>query len=423
MATWTDNVVFYDGGYYRKFNSGDSVVLTGAFTASTVTTTGDVVIGGNLTVTGNITSATTTTVALGDAFIDLLASNTVTASGKAGGFTVNVRAATSAIIATAFTAGAPASSDAFITTVGNPVGTISVGDIVQVSGSIDGINDGLYVVSAVSAAPNKITVAGQLTSISSQVPFVNNQFTTKTSGASVVRANVSVLAASDGVIANGAGAIPQGTLAWNYGATSADFSNTWTSLAAATVTLQAAYDNGNTIALTGGNNLTVTAPISGNAAISFGANAASDFTVSGDTLTLSSDVRIDLADGAVNFEKAGVIAVTTTGRSPGDVVRIDGSGAAVLSDNDAVSFDGREVDGVVDSAGYVATVQGTVVYTAFTGIGTLGAMAYLDSTAGRATTTLPTTAGERVYRLGRVVGPAVGGLYPVKLQLQYVIDL
>lgn len=424
MASWTNNVVLYDAGRFQQFNSGDSLTLTGDFTATKIESTGDMIVGGNLFVAGNITSAGSQTVALGDAFIDLLASNTVTASAKAGGLTVNVQAASATLTAVDFVAGVAATSDAYIDVSSNPVGTVAAGDIIQVSGTTDGENDGIYVVQAVSAAPDRITVKGQLTAISAQVPFANNQFTTATSAGNIVKANVSAIAASDGVIANGAGAITQGTLAWNYGATESAFNNTWTSLASATVTLQAAYDNGPSITLTNGNDLAVNVPVSGTAAISLAANAASDFSVTGNTLTLSSDVRIDLADGPVNFEKAGVIAVTTTGRSAGDVVYINGSGAAAASENDAVAYAGREVDGVVVAAGYVATVQGTVVYTAFDAAPAAGDIAYLSNTAGQATSTLPTTAGERVSRIGRVMsGTAVGGLYPVKLQLQYVIDL
>jgi hypothetical protein len=426
MASWTNNVVLYDAGRFQQFNSGDSLTLTGNFTATKIESTGDMVVGGNLFVTGNITSAGSRTVALGDSFIDLLASNTVTASAKAGGLTVNVRAASATLTAVNFVAGVAATSDAYITVSSNPVGTVAAGDIIQVSGTTDGENDGLYVVQAVSAVPARITVKGQLTSISAQVPFANNQFITATSAGNIVKANVSAFAASDGVIASGAGAIAQGTFAWNYGATESAFGNSWTSLAAATVTLQAAYDNGPTITLTNGNDLVVSVPVSGTAAISLGANKASDFTVTGNTLTLSSDVRIDLADGPVNFEKAGVIAVTTTGRSAGDVVYVNSSGNAAASINDDVTagFPAREVDGVVVAAGYVATVQGTVVYTAFDAAPAAGDIAYLSNTSGQATATLPTTAGQRVFRIGRVTsGTAVGGLYPVKLQLQYIIDL
>lgn len=433
MATWTDSILVYNGGKIQRIAAGDTVAITGgAFSAGDLTATGTVTgvtgnftgnvdIGGNLVVTGDIVSRGQYNVMVGDAFIDLLAQNVTTGSVTSGGLTVNIEAQSPTFTASQFTAGVPAGAQPFITTTTDASSDISAGDIIQVSGTPNAKNDGLYVVESVTSTQIRIKGVGTTAAPTGQLPFIKNDFFTATSGGSIVHAKVSAFATANGSMTDSTTnpVTPSGVWCYHIGDTQASFEDSWTALTAVTQTLQAAYNGGPTITLTTGNDLVVNKPTSGNAAISLEANSASDFTVDGATLTLDAS-RIDLATGNVNFAKAGTIAATTTGRANGDVVYFDSSFAAQLSDNDGAA-DALNVDGVVAAAGYVATVQGTRVLVAFTAAPSTGDIAWLSSTAGQATSTLPTSG--RIYRLGRVTGVTSGGLYEIVWNPQYIADL
>lgn len=432
-----DSIVYYESGQLKRLAAGDDVAITGDFQADNLTAnatvsgvtgsfSGNVSVGGNLVVTGDIISRGAYNVAVGDAFIDLLASNTTTGSAQSAGWTANIEAQTSAITATAFTAGS-GGTNPVITVSSDPTINLANDDIIQVSGSANGKNDGLYVI--LSLTSTTITVKGVgLTAVSAQTPFARNQLVASSGEtASVVKAKVAAFAVSNGALfAPGPVAVAAGVWCYHTGETETSFVNSWTALTTVTQTLQGAYDGGNTIALAGSRNLTVTAPLSGNAAISLGANAASDFTVTGNTLTLSAS-RIDLNTGDVKFAKAGVIAADTSAVSAGAVVYFDSSFNAQNADANSATLAVREAAGVaVDSSatGYVATVAGTRVFVEFGGATpTTGAIAYLSTTAGQATTTAPTS-GARVMRLGYVTAAAASGsLYEIVWNPQYIIDL
>jgi len=429
-----DSLLYYDGGQLKKITSDNTVAITQAFTAGSLTTAGavsgatgvfssNVSIGGNLVVTGDIVSADQRNVMLGDSFIDLLASNVVNGTVKAGGLTVNIEAQTSPFSATAFNIGVPAGAQPYITVSSDPQSAFGAGDIIQVSGTKNGSNDGLYVVQSTNATQIRIKGTGAVTAPTGQLPFIKDKFVTSTSEttAVVVKAQVSAFASANGTMASAPAVpvTPVGTWCYHVGDTQSSFEDSWTPLTAVVQSLQAAYDGGPTITLTNTNDLVVSKPTSGTAAISLESNLASDFTVVGDTLTLDAS-RIDLATGNVNFAKAGTIAATTTGTTAGDIVYFDTSFAAQLSDNDGAAA-ALNVDGVVAASGYVATVQGTRVFVAFTSAPSAGDTAWLSATAGQATATLP--ASGRIYRLGRVTGVSAGGLYEVVWNPQYIADV
>ena len=380
---------------------------------------GDMSIGGDLTVTGAIISTTTENVLIGDAFIDLLANNASSASVQAGGFTVTAQAIAPSAVGTDFVAGVAGVSNPYITMSADPTSTFAAGDIISVSGSTDSKNDGQYVVLSVSASPNRITIKGiGTTGTSVQTPFAHNQFVAQTGEvAGVFRVRVAVIASSSGSM-NGPGAVavPAGTFCWAYGATESAFVDGWTSLAAVSASLQSAYNGGPSITLTNGNDLVVSKPTSGTAAISLEANAASDITVDGADLDISAD-HVNVTGPVVLANAAGV-AATTTGLAAGDIAYVNSSGVAALSDNAT----NTSVDGVVIDAGNLATVYGSKVVVKYTGgAPSVGATLYLSSTAGQGTATLP--ASGDVFELGRVVVGGVGGVCTVIWKPVYVATL
>lgn len=440
-----DSLVYYSSGQIKKLPAGDSVEITGAFTAGSLTAgttgnglvtagdgafSGNVNIIGNLTVKGKVTATDRVNVALGDAYVDLLASNTVTATAAAGGITVNIQAQTTAFDATAFTPGVNAGTQPYITVSNDPTGDFAADEIIQVSGTKNGTNDGLYVVASVSAAPNRIYVKGVgTTPVSTQTPFIQNDFTTSTgeTTAKVVGAKVAVWTVSDGALYKaGPAAISAGTWAYHTGLTDTAFINNWSALTAVTVSLESAYVGGNTIQLTTGRDLIVYAPVSGSAAITLGANLASSITVTNDTFTLSAS-RIDLNTGNVNFAKAGTVSMNTSAATEAGNVVYRASGGGVGLSNAAGTGSALEVAGVVvgtpASGGYMAVVQGTTVLVKLTGApANEGDIVYLSGTAGQGTVSIP--GAGRIYRLGSVVSTAaVGGLYQVEWNPQYIIDL
>lgn len=470
MATYTDAVLVYDNGNLRKVAVGDSITLTGGgtFTASnfagngslltsldagnlatgTVNDarlsanvpllnaavnafTGDVSVGGNLIVTGDIISRGAYNVMVGDSFLDLNAGNTVTGSAKAGGFTVNVQAVGTPATGTAFVAGVAATSNPYVTVSADPTSDFAAGEIIQISGTAEGKNDGLFVVSATSASPNRITVKGVGTvAPATDVPFVQTQFVAQTGqSATITRVNLAALCFSDGVITKAGGAtISAGTLSWNYQANAAEsaFHDTWYPVPTSTggvVTLQDAYDSSTspaTILLANGKNFVIQKPSSGTAALSLGANLASDITIDGATFTLSAS-RIDLNTGNVKIAKAGVIERTTTGTAAGDVVYFDASGVAQKTDCDSGTTAARRVDGIVAESGYVCTIPGTRVVVTCTGTApSVGDIVWASATAGAATGTVPTSG--KITELGRVLD-TTGGNITIVFAPRYIADI
>lgn len=448
MATFTDALMNYDAADLKRIAPGDNIVLSnssitltlGTLTAATVVATGaisgasgsvtnDFNVGRNLYVAGDIVSAGSQNVMLGDAFVDLLASNTVTGSSKAGGFTTTVRAAAAARVATDFTAGS--GSGPFITLALDPTGHYSAGDIVQVSATTDGLNDGLYVVDTIDATGPVygLTLKGTGgTALLGYTPFVQTQLVTQTSQtANVCRVNLAVLAFSDGTLTKSdTTSIAAGSLCWNYqaNATENSFHESWYAVPTSTGsggTLQDAYDNSSTpaqITLATGKNLVVAKPTSGTAAISLGANAASDITIDGATFALSAS-RIDLDTGDVKVSKAGVIDRTTTGTAAGDVVYLDSSGNAVKSACNSGTTAARRVDGIITATGYVCTIPGTRVNVTCVSTPAVGDILWLSNTAGQATNSAP-TAG-KITELGRVI--SITGGVTIVFSPRYIADI
>ena len=408
--------------------------------------TGSMSIQGSLNVTGPIISNGELNVIVHDAFLDLSAGNTGT-TAKASGFSFNLKKAAGFTVetATAFVAGVNATS---APTMAIADSTLSAGDIVEVHGTLNGTNDGLYVVA--SKTSSIVTIKGIGGTLpSANVPFVNNQFTASTGEtASVIKVDLAVFAVSGGALtASGAAAIAAGTFCYNYqaGATEGSFANSWTSLnSVATPSLQDVYGAGtNGIVLTTGRNFSIAKPTSGTAAISLEANAASKLEVVGAQLDLktsgsaadvvltasksvvvASPLMLPTGNGStVVSSGVGFIQSVAAGVSEGDLLYIDTDGVAKKAVNtgrkaQVVALESNGSGSAADKR--VASVRGSQVYITVTGGAAAGDTLYLSSTAGQATTTAPTS--NLLQSVGEVIGAAIGSHYPVIFEPRVIVD-
>jgi len=229
MATFTDQIlVLPAGGVPQKVAAGDTVELS----------TGNLIVGGDLTVKGTKFTNQAETVLVSDNHTYVNAGYT-TAAAQTGGLIVNYlpTATTDTTIGTGvFVAGVGATSDPTVTTAG--AATFALADLVQISGSANGgENDGLYEV--LSHAANLLTLRSTANGVTNQVEdFTDNQLVANAGdvGALITKVTVSVLrSGTDGIWESASGAVT--------GFVFADFAS------AAGATLQASYDAGQTIAL------------------------------------------------------------------------------------------------------------------------------------------------------------------------------
>lgn len=404
--------------------------------ASLNTFTGNVAIGGALSVTGTITSGGQIDVIFHDSFIDMNGGK-VDSSPSAGGLAINIKKATgfTAETATAFVAGVASTSNPYMTISSS---TLAAGDIVQVHDTIGGANDGLYVVESVSGSSVYIKGIGTV-AVPAYVPFAQNQFVASSGeSASVVKIDLAVFAVSAGNLSDGAGSIAQGTFCYAYAAsaTESGFNGTWTAISSfVTPTLQAVYDAGDSIVLTNGNDLSVSKPVSGNAAISLEANAASKFEVVGADLDLKTSSSGDVvltAAGVIGLESkvmlsdsVGFVQSVAAGVTAGSICYIDGSG--VCQDmSSAIDTKKQVVVALETNSGgtaadkKVASVHGAKVLVDATSALSIGDEVYVSSDAGRVQNTAP--ASGRVIYVGECIGGVSGGLYPILFAPQYLYD-
>ena len=325
MATPSNNALVIVNGIPQNIGT-DSLAVTGglentpigttapssaaftAISASTMSISDDASIGGDLTVAGDIISRGAVNLVVQDAFIDLGAGNSST-TASSGGFTLSMNraAAFAAGTVTAFTAGvAGVSNPSFTYTNTGSSSLLAAGDVVFVGGSLDGNNDGIFVVQAVNQAsfPQAVTVKGIGTvAINAATPWAQNQFTTSTgNAANAYKIDLSVLAMADGSNAfkslEGV-AYAKGTLLTAYAANATEGQFTPDGSyapPASSNTLQDAYDLGNTIATAGAQPIAFTL-------------TRGDFTVSGGGSVKLGD-GVDLAEFSVN---AGTASINTSG--------------------------------------------------------------------------------------------------------------
>jgi hypothetical protein len=397
--------------------------------------TGDMTIAGSLSVTGPITSAGEINSTVADAFIDLATGNIGTAA-KAGGLTINLKKATGFAVetATTFVAGVNAVSDPALTMSG--ASSLAAGDIIQVSGSDAGLNDGLYVVYSAVGTAVKLKGIG-LHSVASYVPFCHNQVTAQSGQtASVVKVDLAVFAVSNGSLSDSVGAIAAGKFCYNYveAAKESDFNGSWTALNTETLDLQGAYTNGDgTIVTTGSKPFKV----SGAAAVELEGTGASYLKTDTGGIVIeavtSGDLELKVASGAaikasgqmMLGDSVGFIGSLAAGVGDFELLYVDTDGVAKKISSameqtlDCVSLEANSGGAAADKK--LGSVVGSKIYVTVTGGAAIGDVLYVSATAGQASKTVPTSG--RIIKVGKVVGAASGSHYPVIFAPQYIADL
>lgn len=320
----------------------------------------------------------------------------------AGGFTVNVQKASGFVAeeATAFVAGnADAATLPSMTIAGS---VLAAGDIVQVSNSAGGKNDGLYVVAGKSGSVVSIKgIGGSMPS--AQVPFVGNQFVASTGEtAIVVKVDLAAIAVSNGSLVSASGTIAAGLLCYAYAASATEsaFAGDWSVLASTvSSSLQTAYDNGNgAIDLASGKDFEI--------------NGAGDGSAD---VVLNPHIVIGSAIGFKKQVEAGV--------SAGDILFLDVDGVCKKASSTAFSealYVALESTGGAQALKKVDFLGEIKVGITGSAPGITDAL-FLSATAGKASKVAPVSGS--IVNLGAVVGAAVGGLYPVKFSPVVVASL
>jgi putative sterol carrier protein len=311
-ATLSGNLEAVDGTFSGALSAA-------ATTLSSLDVSGNAAIGGNLVVTGDIVSRGTVDLVVQDNFIDLNIGNASEAL-LPGGWTVSMKMADgfTPIAVSEFTAGsegveaptfaiAPADAEMFI-----------AADIVQISGSSDGSNDGLFVVDSVDAETGIVTIKG-IGGTLSTVPFIQNQFTAAADqSAQAFKVDLAAFAANDGVLNDQVNA---GILVYQYAPSASEdlfVAGQWKSVGSDGVSLQNAYDNGSDITLSALKGPFSIYPPSGEdtQSVSIEANAASMMKIWGAAL----DIGATGIDGEgwlsqATFAEDGSISMTGSQQS------------------------------------------------------------------------------------------------------------
>ena len=172
-------------------------------TASDTLTVANLIVPGDAIVEGTVTIINTENLSVADSYIDMNAGDTAVAA-KEGGLVVNYlpTATNDTVTAGAFVAGIPSTSNPTVTT--DTASVFVVSDIIQITGTNAGENDGTYEV--FSHVANVLTIRG--VGLNSTVEsFSRNQFTANASdNATITKINVSVIrAGTDGVWEQGKG--------------------------------------------------------------------------------------------------------------------------------------------------------------------------------------------------------------------------
>jgi len=281
----------------------------------------DLYVGGDLTVQGDVVSRGSVNVVSKDAVIDLGVGN-YSGVAQPGGFTVQVNKATgfTELTVTAFQSKADAAGDANFTVA--DASSLSIGDVVAIANAGKGENDGYYVVK--SKAGGVVSVEP---SAMHGLPFAQTNFETASAQSAVAyKVNLGVVVVADGALTKSAGVYwDAGTLLTAYAApaTKAAFQADGAYQGASDVTLDEAYNFGNTITtnstdgdvviagtqkldITASNGLSVTNGSTLSGAVTMGstvsvtgaATLSSTLGVSGES-TLASAIVSDLTDNRI----------------------------------------------------------------------------------------------------------------------------
>jgi hypothetical protein len=301
----------------------------GAVTIDAPTTT----ITGNLVVQGTTSTVESEIVNVADNFLYLNDGYT-TASALEGGFVVNsLPTATSDTVNGTFTAGVAAVSNPTVVTTGSA--TFAAGDFIQVSGAADQQNDGLYEV--LSHVGTTLTIRGVGTAGTTYQFFQNDFVTDATAQGAITKVTVGAVQVD-----------ATGNLQYGYGADTGAFAFADITTGAATLSLQSAYDGGNTIATSGGNSVVISGSESLQVTATGGINLDTvfdaDVTVFDVQMTGTNGFSIDgTAASNVSVNAGNLTLATTTSGSilvdGVDGVEINSSAGNLQIGNDANTGD------------------------------------------------------------------------------------
>ena len=313
-------------------------------------------IAGNLDVTGNIISRDEERVLVQDNFLDINFGYT-TVSALEGGLAANYLPtntsrtinSTSANITFAAASGATRPTLS-VAQAQLPAATFADGDILQIAGTTNAENDGLYVVHSLTNADPAVlsikstAISGDGDSINAKFAQINFTPETESSSTSVTLTKVNIAALQ--VSTSGAWQVANGSVDSSF----SSFTNLGIS------TLQQAYVAGNTIEMENAEGNFAVSVSSGSPAITLDAAGASNFTVAGNNLTLSTTTS-----GNVTVSSAGTLAARGSGVSQfGDgtaVWRFDGSGAVI--ETGMTSFELTPSAGVTITGGSTCAIAST----------------------------------------------------------------
>lgn len=386
-------------GKVRTGTSADTVQFNGG-----IDVTGNASIGGNLNVVGNIISGGSENVVISDPVLDLGigASQAITT-----GFSFVANQGTNTNTITSITASTRV-------VVCSAATSIAQNDIVQISGSSDSANNGLYVVEAVSS-PNitlaNATYLGALNPAATQgnAPFIQDALNGDSTGGTISQVNLKalVVAGSGKINDGGASPYPEGTLleAFSADAVISDFTTngSYVVVGSGTTSLQDAYDSGNTITLTNTSNLAVSKPTSGTASITLEANANSSFSTDGaGDLTFSSAAALSSTATTTNTisassASAGAVVLNATNATSSVEIKVNSS--PIIEANSA----GASITGTLDASGLASLDGGINVDSAFIVADTSGNV----STTGTLNVDSTSTFGDNIT-LDKATGSAQG---------------
>ena len=386
--------VGFDGA--MSIAEGLTVLATGiTVDAGGAAIVGNSTITGNLTVTGNLNSQDDLQVLIKDNFIDLNVGYVGT-TYKQTGLTFNYQGISGKVFTVAsntnnltFTVG-DNSNRARLVLSGAAVissGTFAVNDVLQISGTTNGENDGIYIVHA-NGSDNTIDVKSSTLAspdaVNSAFALLNFTAQTQNSG-DVTIAIVNLMA----IRASSAGLLESAS-----GDSDTDFSS-YTSVGAAT-TLQQAYAAGNTITTSGSNDVLFTTTSGGfkvqgsgsvlignsTAVSAFGVTSSgtSTITSAGNSTLRSSEANVTIQSDSgtiTNTCTSATYTINATGQTvdinattvdiDANNFQVNGSGAAnitynddvdIISNNGAVDIDaGGNVE--IDAADSVS-IQGAI---------------------------------------------------------------
>ncbi len=330
-----------DISFDAQVTATDGVVVTGNIETTTLSTTADASIGGDLTVIGDIVSRGTENLVVQDPMIDLgLGNDGTTASAGGYSLSMNRNAGFSIETVTACTAGnSPTGPQITVSASSN----FSAGDVLCLTGSSEASNDGLYTV--LTASGTTITLEGTGgTAISGSLPFSQNNLTTTTGeSAKAYKVDLYVQAVAPFTADfNDAGGSPyaKGTLVEKFAsnARKVDFNanGSYTPVGeSAVVTLQEAYNAGGSITTATSGDIDFNLA-SGNLVIdqgnmTLGATTPTNFTMDGGDATLGGGTAL------------GAFALQTNNGSAGGIVLAESNagGSIQMSVNSALVLEAK----------------------------------------------------------------------------------